>query len=77
MPIFEYACLDCDEQFEWLVLSSNGDLPRCPSCEGVKLEQQISVFSANTGNGAAASHEAPAPCGSCGDPRGPGSCSIN
>ncbi|MEE8160906.1 MAG: zinc ribbon domain-containing protein [Acidobacteriota bacterium] len=75
MPIFEYACLDCDEQFEWLVLGSSGDVPRCPSCESQKLEQQISVFSANTRNGAAASP--PEPCGSCGDPRGPGSCSIN
>ena len=77
MPIFEYACLECDKRFESLVLSSSEDAPQCPSCESEKLEKQLSVFAVNTGNGAAAASESPGPCGPCGDPRGPGSCSMN
>ena len=77
MPIFEYACLECDKRFESLVLSSSEDAPRCPSCESDKLEKQLSVFAVSNGNGAAAAAEAPEACGSCGDPRGPGSCSLN
>jgi len=75
MPIFEYACLACSQRFESLVLSSHDDPPRCPSCQSEKLEKQLSVFAVNTG--AAASRQAPGSCGSCGDPRGPGSCSMN
>ena len=77
MPIFEYACLECSNRFETLVLSSSEDTPRCPSCEKVKLEKQLSVFAVSNGNGAAASDASPGSCGSCGDPRGPGSCSMN
>ena len=77
MPIFEYACLECDKRFETLVLGSSADAPRCPSCESERLEKQLSVFAVNTGNGSSAAREVPGSCGSCGDPRGPGSCSMN
>jgi putative FmdB family regulatory protein len=76
MPIFEYVCNRCDHRFEKLVFG-NAKV-ECPSCKGRKLEKQLSVFSAN-GKGAsyAERNSAPAPCGSCGDPRGPGACSMN
>ena len=41
------------------------------------LRSGVSVFAVSNGNGAAAAAEAPEACGSCGDPRGPGSCSLN
>ena len=72
MPIYEYICKSCGEEFETLVRASS--TPDCPGCHSTELEKKLSVFST----------AAPAPdavpvgaCGTCGDPRGPGSCSIN
>jgi putative FmdB family regulatory protein len=76
MPIFEYVCRTCEHRFEKLVYG--GERPECPACRGRKLEKQLSVFAAATKGGDAPRRAAPlAPCGSCGDPRGPGSCSTN
>ena len=76
MPLFEYACKQCDHEFEILV--RGGQTPECPSCHGTSLEQRLSVFAAHTSNGSSAARgQALGACGHCGDPRGPGSCSIN
>ena len=76
MPLYEYACKHCDHQFETLVRAS--DTPECPSCHGTALERRLSVFAAHTQGSAAPSRMAsPGPCGTCGDPRGPGACSLN
>jgi putative FmdB family regulatory protein len=74
MPLFEYACKSCAKEFEVLVRAS--DTPECPSCHGKDLERRLSVFAAHTA-GAPPRSASPGPCGSCGDPRGPGACSIN
>ncbi|HET6936461.1 MAG TPA: zinc ribbon domain-containing protein [Candidatus Angelobacter sp.] len=74
MPIFEYVCQECDHKFETIVLGRQK--PACPKCESKKLEQQLSRFGVST-EGAASKQTAVAPCGSCGDPRGPGACSMN
>jgi putative FmdB family regulatory protein len=75
MPLFEYACRQCDHQFEALVRA--GETPECPSCHGSTLERRQSVFAAHT-NGSPTTTAIPAgPCGACGDPRGPGACSMN
>jgi putative FmdB family regulatory protein len=73
MPIFEYICDACHHEFEALVLGR--DKAECPKCHSKKLAPQLSVFavSAKAGTGAAPSQGA---CGSCGDPRGPGACSL-
>jgi putative FmdB family regulatory protein len=76
MPLFEYACKECDKEFELLVRGS--ETPECPSCHGTELQRRLSVFAAHT-SGAASASTMPAmgACGTCGDPRGPGSCSVN
>jgi putative FmdB family regulatory protein len=76
MPIFKYVCKDCNHGFEKFVQASTALV--CPSCSGTTLEKQLSVFNLG-GARRALEHmpEAPGPCGSCGDPRGPGACSIN
>lgn len=76
MPILEYVCQQCERQFEAIVLGSQQ--PACPACQSMHLERRLSVFavggskSASFGGG-----EAFGPCGSCGDPRGPGACALD
>jgi putative FmdB family regulatory protein len=75
MPIFEYLCRECKHSFEAIVLGSQ--VPKCPKCESKKLDQQLSRFAVGGDKPAAAAAGAGGPCGSCGDPRGPGSCSLD
>ena len=75
MPLFEYACRDCGHKFEYLTRA--GQSPSCPSCQSGDLEKQLSVFAVSAANGSAPPVRASGPCGSCGDPRGPGACSMN
>jgi putative FmdB family regulatory protein len=74
MPIFEYICQECQHEFEALVFGK--DKAACPKCQSKKLAPQLSVFAVSAKSGAAPSMQA-GPCGSCGDPRGPGSCSLD
>jgi putative FmdB family regulatory protein len=73
MPIFEYTCRDCNHPFEALVLGK--EKAACPKCHGKNLASQLSVFAVQA-KGSAGPSLSPGPCGSCGDPRGPGSCSL-
>jgi putative FmdB family regulatory protein len=73
MPLFEYVCRDCRHEFETLVTA--GRQPVCPVCDSRTLEKQLSVFAVSSRSNQAA--EVAGPCGSCGDPRGPGACSLN
>ena len=77
MPIFEYVCEECQHRFEALVFGREKTV--CPKCEGKKLTRQLSVFAVSAkGSSAAGSDAMPSgPCGSCGDPRGPGACSLS
>jgi putative FmdB family regulatory protein len=76
MPIFEYVCKECEHEFEALVFGKQK--AECPKCQSKKLEPQISVFavSAKSGAGNQPAISASGPCGSCGDARGPGACSL-
>jgi len=73
VPLYEYVCGACSHAFEELV--RNGDEPRCPACRSADLRRVLSVVS--VGKGAAESSPAPSACGTCGDPRGPGACSLD
>jgi putative FmdB family regulatory protein len=72
MPIFEYICQHCNHRFEAIVLGNKK--AACPKCESKRLTQQLSSFAVG---GEKASAPAAGPCGTCGDPRGPGACSMN
>ena len=41
MPLYEYVCQDCHNEFETLVFGN--ETPECPGCHSVKLERQVSV----------------------------------
>lgn len=80
MPIYEYLCRQCDNRFETLVRAA--EAVACPSCGGVKLEKQLSVFSQGSPRlssltSTPMSRSEVAACGMCGDPRGPGACSMD
>ena len=74
MPLYEYACKTCAHEFELLVRT--GQTPECPACHGQSLERRFSVFAAHTGAAPQRSN-ASGPCGTCGDLRGPGACSLD
>jgi putative FmdB family regulatory protein len=46
MPIYDYHCRGCGQEFELLVLK--GTLAVCPSCESQELEQMISGFAVSS-----------------------------
>jgi putative FmdB family regulatory protein len=74
MPIYEYACHQCGNEFEALVRSDT--VPECPHCHSTDLEKQLSVFA----TGGVEVERAPAmagPCGTCGHPGGPGACAFD
>ena len=43
MPIFEYHCMECDKDFEILVLGNQEVM--CPTCNGQKVKKLLSCFS--------------------------------
>lgn len=79
MPIYEYVCQHCNTRFEKLVRGSM--TVECPSCNGKDLQKQLSVFSPNVLTAFGAAKSIPelsgGACGACGDPRGPGACSLD
>ena len=78
MPIFEYTCQSCGHRFEHLTRGNQE--ASCPACEGGALAKHLSTFAVRANANAAPRADAaaaPGPCGSCGDPRGPGACSMN
>jgi putative FmdB family regulatory protein len=75
MPIYEYVCRDCAHHFETLVQGSRE--PSCSACGGGNLQKQLSVFAVGNTSSPARRSVPAGPCGTCGDPRGPGACSIN
>lgn len=70
MPIHRYLCAECGNDFEELVFGA--EVPCCPACGDPRPEKQLSAFAVSKGARPAA--PPPGPCGSCGDPRGPGAC---
>ena len=73
MPLYEYRCRDCESRFERFV---NGKARvACPDCESARVDRLLSVFAVSRGSYSPS--EPAGACGSCGDPRGPGACSID
>jgi putative FmdB family regulatory protein len=50
MPIFEYMCGSCGEEFELLVRSSEQE-KSCPKCGGKELKRAFSTFAVSEGGG--------------------------
>ena len=68
MPIYEYICKDCGNEFEQLVSRSDSEIS-CSKCGSGNLEKQFSVFgtaSASSGPTCPAAGNCPAESGGCG-----------
>ncbi|HEV3007389.1 MAG TPA: zinc ribbon domain-containing protein [Pirellulales bacterium] len=76
MPLYEYQCEACGNDFELLVRS--GDKPACPDCGGERLAKQFSVPAAPVGSSSAGGLPmADGPWQGCGKPGcGPGGCAM-
>jgi putative FmdB family regulatory protein len=72
MPIYEYQCASCGNEFEVLVRNSSS-APACPACKGSELRKKLSAFAAITGAPSAGA-DLPAACQGCGG--GPGACAF-
>jgi len=42
MPIYEYRCSDCGNQFEEIISNSETRNPACPGCASAKTEKLMS-----------------------------------
>jgi putative FmdB family regulatory protein len=73
MPLFDFVCQNCQHDYEDLIRADEHSA--CPQCESTRVERQLPVFAVQGGR---SSDPVPGPggCGTCGDPRGPGSCSM-
>ena len=55
MPIYEYTCKECKNEFEELVSSDKADNPLCPDCSSEHTEKKMSVFGGLSGNSSTSS----------------------
>ncbi|MEW6094178.1 MAG: zinc ribbon domain-containing protein [Chloroflexota bacterium] len=52
MPIFEFSCSDCGQDFEELLRSTDaGSQVTCPRCGGVQVKKKISSFASRITGG--------------------------
>lgn len=67
MPIFEYHCSSCDDDFEMLVKSAEaGEQVACPACDGDDVAKKFSSFATGAGAPDFSAAATPAAGRSCG-----------
>jgi len=49
MPIFEYHCRNCQDDFEQIVLNTKTKV-KCPHCASSKVNKKVSTFSFKSGS---------------------------
>ncbi|MBI2058906.1 MAG: zinc ribbon domain-containing protein [Nitrospirae bacterium] len=73
MPIYEYVCKKCDQEFEEL-LRSRDEVVKCPGCGTKKVSRRLSIVgfksgstfvSASGGGGCGSGSCGGGSCGSC------------
>ena len=52
MPLYEFQCTDCKDEFEELVRSSMAVVEvKCPRCGGEHVKRKLSLFASKGGGG--------------------------
>jgi len=80
MPIYEYCCQECGEDFEKMTtMSARDEKAACPKCGSKKTLRKLSSVAVGNGGSpvAAASGGGHTHSGMCGCGRRPGSCGMN
>lgn len=49
MPIFEFHCQDCEEDFEKIIFGATTEV-KCPKCQSERVIKKISAFSFKSGS---------------------------
>ncbi len=65
MPLFEYRCQECGEQFETVVFDRNRPVT-CKKCHSSRVQKLISVFAVAGGSRKEEAALESGPCTSCG-----------
>ena len=76
MPIFEYRCSSCGNEFETLLRTSS-PAPECPYCHGSELQKKLSGFAVTSSAVTPMAAADVGACGACGHPGGPGACQFD
>jgi len=71
MPIFEYRCEDCGNQFEAILIGEQK--PECPKCHAHNLQKELSTFAVSTKSNTSSGGG----CGAESCCMGNGGCSVN
>jgi putative FmdB family regulatory protein len=71
MPIFEYQCGQCENEFEKLVLNTSEKIA-CPKCKSKKVHRIMSAFAFSVGGKFKST--ASSSCGSCASPSSCSTC---
>ena len=72
MPIYEYACPDCNARFETYARTFT-EQPACPDCGGAHAARQLSTFAVSSTGGRTAGTPSYGGCGE-GPPCGAAHC---
>ncbi|PIP20008.1 MAG: FmdB family transcriptional regulator [Candidatus Omnitrophica bacterium CG23_combo_of_CG06-09_8_20_14_all_40_11] len=64
MPIYEYACLNCNLKFDYLVRSSSDSIV-CPRCNSKDLRRLVSNFAFSSKESQGNITSSSSGCGSC------------
>lgn len=67
MPIFEYACNQCEQRFEKLLRKSDQEVD-CPKCQSQDLRKLFSTFASSVGGTDSQDFCPPGGCGACPNP---------
>ncbi|TMA52502.1 MAG: zinc ribbon domain-containing protein [Deltaproteobacteria bacterium] len=65
MPLFDYRCAACEQEFEELTSAAAASGVTCPSCASPQVTRLLSAFAVGRTGAAPES----GPCGACGAPR--------
>jgi putative FmdB family regulatory protein len=65
MPLYEYRCAGCGEQFEQLRRMSEADVDViCPKCKSEEVQRMLSTFASRMGSGLGPCGQPASACGS-------------
>jgi putative FmdB family regulatory protein len=76
MPIYEYQCSDCGNDFELLVKNAD-EAVECLSCKSPNVKRKLSVFAAKVASPASTCASADACPGAGSSMCGSGCCGLN